>query len=67
MLYEQRMHFEGPSRYPDINTRPDQLLQRLQGMQTQMDVLKERNRELEDNTRCSTYPSAPSVQNPKIF
>jgi hypothetical protein len=23
---EQRMHFEGPSRYPDINTRPDQLL-----------------------------------------
>jgi hypothetical protein len=45
---DQRMHFEGPSRYPEIATWPDQLLQRLQGMQTEMEVLKERNRELED-------------------
>jgi hypothetical protein len=37
---EQRLHFEGPSRYPDISTRPDQLLQRLQGMHTEIEVLK---------------------------
>jgi hypothetical protein len=64
---EQRLHFEGPSRYLDISTRQDQLLQRLQGMHTEMEVLKERNKTLEENTRSPTYPSAPSVQNPRIF
>ena len=64
---EQRLHYEGASRYPDITTRPDQLLSRLQGMQTEMEVLKERNKTLEDTSRSATYPSAPSVQNPRIF
>ena len=63
---EQRLHYEGASRYPDIATRPDQLLSRLQGMQTEMEVLKERNKTLED-TRSAPYPSAPSVQNPRLF
>jgi hypothetical protein len=64
---EQRLHFKGSSRYPDISTRSDQLLQRLQGMHTEMEVLKDRNKTLEENTQSSTYPSAPSVQNPRIF
>ncbi len=64
---EQRLHYEGASRYPDIATRPDQLLSRLQGMQTEMEVLKERNKTLEDNPRSVPYPSAPSVQNPRMF
>ncbi len=63
---EQRLHYEGASRYPDIATRPDQLLSRLQGMQTEMEVLKERNKNLEE-TRSATYPSAPSIQNPRLF
>ena len=63
---EQRLHYEGASRYPDIATRPDQLLSRLQGVQTEMEVLKERNKHLEE-TRNATYPSAPSVQNPRLF
>ena len=45
----QRLHFEGTSGYPHIATRPDQLFQRLQGMHNQMDVLKDKNRELEEN------------------
>jgi hypothetical protein len=64
---EQRLHYEGAARYPDITTRPDQLLSRLQGMQTEMEVLKERNKTLEDNPRSVPYPSAPSVQNPRMF
>jgi hypothetical protein len=32
-----------------------------------MEVLKERNKNLEENTQSATYPSAPSVQNPRIF
>jgi hypothetical protein len=64
---EQRLHYEGTSRYPDIATRPDQLLSRLQGMQTEMEVLKERNKTLEDTSQNATYPSAPSVQNPRMF
>ena len=63
---EQRLHYEGANRYPDIATRPDQLLSRLQGMHTEMEVLKERNKTLEE-TRNVTYPSAPSVQNPRLF
>ncbi len=64
---EQRLHYEGASRYPDIATRPDQLLSRLQGIQTEMEVLKERNKTLEDTSRSATYLSVPSVQNPRMF
>ena len=63
---DNRLHYEGTNRYPDINTRPDQLLLRLQGMQSQMDQLKDRNLQLEEN-RQNSYPTAPSVQNPNKF
>ncbi len=55
-----------PPRYPTIATQPDRLLERLQNMQEQMDLLKERNQLLETDPKRN-YPSAPSVQNPKMF
>ena len=55
-----------PPRYPTIATQPDRLLERLQNMQEQMDLLKERNMMLETDPKRN-YPSAPSVQNPKMF
>jgi hypothetical protein len=59
--------YKGAQRYPDINTRPDELLQRLNGIQNHMDLLKERNWDLEENIPCTTNPTAPSVQNPNMF
>jgi hypothetical protein len=55
-----------PPRYPNIATQPDRLLERLQNMQEQMDLLKERNMLLEKDPKRN-YPSAPSVQNPNMF
>ena len=64
---DRRIQYEAANRYPDISTRPEQLLTRLHGMQTQVEQLKEKNRELEEHTRMQTYATAPSVQNPNVF
>ena len=68
MEEDRRIQYDtAANRYPDITTRPEQLLTRLHGMQSQVDQLKERNKELEENKRSLNYPTAPSVQNPNVF